>query len=218
MHMREYSNLGFFDQITGALDTFAKGAQQVLQPVQTGVQTFRQYQDIFRGGTSPFNIPALPQIKPPAPSLPATSTIAPPPPSIKPTSLSRSEISNIQSRLKEIGFDPGPIDGLYGPRTEGAIKAFQSAQGLPVTGVANLDLLNRLKPIATQRPSNPVVTGTPQNPVGQGSGALPYRPTPVQQVPVPVPVAVNGGEMPPWLIPAGIGAIALVAVMGGRRR
>jgi len=30
-------------------------------------------------------------------------------------------IKDIQQRLKDIGFDPGPIDGLWGPRTANAI-------------------------------------------------------------------------------------------------
>lgn len=39
-----------------------------------------------------------------------------------------------QSALRNAGFDPGPIDGLWGPRTEAAVRAFQSAQGLSVDG------------------------------------------------------------------------------------
>lgn len=36
----------------------------------------------------------------------------------------------IQTRLKVHGFDPGPIDGLPGPRTSAAIVAFKVAKGL----------------------------------------------------------------------------------------
>ena len=218
MHMREHQ-LGFFDQITKALDTVTKGAQQVLTPIQQGRELFTQYRDAFTGGggTSPFNIPPVPSLAP-IPQLPMTSTAAPQSSfqTIQPTTLSQSEIMTVQTRLKEIGFNPGPLDGLYGPRTESAIKAFQSAQGLPPTGRADLELLNRLKPIATSKPSNPVNTSTPQNPVNQGSGTLPYRPNPVQQVPVPVPVAAPQQGMPQWLIPAAAAGVALIALTGRR--
>lgn len=35
----------------------------------------------------------------------------------------------IQQRLKDLGFDPGPVDGISGPRTEAAISAFKSTIG-----------------------------------------------------------------------------------------
>jgi len=34
-------------------------------------------------------------------------------------------VSGIQARLLNLGYDPGPIDGILGPRTEAAIRAFQ---------------------------------------------------------------------------------------------
>lgn len=36
----------------------------------------------------------------------------------------------IQKALKEKGFDPGPIDGIMGPRTEAAICRFKASEGL----------------------------------------------------------------------------------------
>lgn len=35
------------------------------------------------------------------------------------------EISGIQGRLKNLGFDPGPIDGIAGPRTNNAMHTYQ---------------------------------------------------------------------------------------------
>jgi hypothetical protein len=34
-------------------------------------------------------------------------------------------VSGYQSRLKNLGYDPGPIDGICGPRTRAAVRAFQ---------------------------------------------------------------------------------------------
>lgn len=39
-----------------------------------------------------------------------------------------------QTALQNAGFDPGPIDGLWGPKTEAAVRAFQAAHGLAVDG------------------------------------------------------------------------------------
>ncbi|MGH7766520.1 MAG: peptidoglycan-binding domain-containing protein [Candidatus Binatia bacterium] len=44
------------------------------------------------------------------------------------------EVKKIQQALKEKGQDPGPIDGVMGPKTKEALKAFQQQQGLKVTG------------------------------------------------------------------------------------
>lgn len=43
----------------------------------------------------------------------------------------------IQSRLTSHGFPVGPIDGVIGDKTTAAIKAFQAARGLPVSGKAD---------------------------------------------------------------------------------
>jgi hypothetical protein len=49
------------------------------------------------------------------------------------------EVSRLQARLGDLGFSPGTIDGIYGPRTEQAVMAFQRSRGLPVTGVVGPD-------------------------------------------------------------------------------
>lgn len=42
---------------------------------------------------------------------------------------------DIQNLLLKIGYDPGPIDGIFGLRTEEAIKQFQRNNGLTVDGI-----------------------------------------------------------------------------------
>jgi peptidoglycan hydrolase-like protein with peptidoglycan-binding domain len=46
------------------------------------------------------------------------------------------KIRALQESLKAAGCDPGPIDGLMGPKTRAAIKKFQQANGLEVDGIA----------------------------------------------------------------------------------
>jgi hypothetical protein len=45
-------------------------------------------------------------------------------------------VREIQRRLKRLGYDPGPVDGRFGPRTQAAVGWFQLKHGIPVTGVA----------------------------------------------------------------------------------
>jgi len=47
------------------------------------------------------------------------------------------EVRQLQELLKVAGFDPGTIDGIFGPKTQAALRSYQEAQGLPVTGIAN---------------------------------------------------------------------------------
>ena len=42
----------------------------------------------------------------------------------------------LQARLRHAGLDPGPVDGVFGPRTEDAVKRLQRSGGVAATGVA----------------------------------------------------------------------------------
>jgi hypothetical protein len=44
-------------------------------------------------------------------------------------------IGQAQERLRDLGFHPGPIDGVLGPRTKAALHQYQAQYGLPVTAV-----------------------------------------------------------------------------------
>jgi uncharacterized protein (TIGR02594 family) len=44
--------------------------------------------------------------------------------------MSKSDIRRMQLRLAELGYEPGPADGIMGPRTKSAIIAFKRANGL----------------------------------------------------------------------------------------
>ena len=42
---------------------------------------------------------------------------------------------SVQTRLHRLGFDPGPIDGIRGRRTIGAVKRLQESRGLVADGI-----------------------------------------------------------------------------------
>ncbi|MCC7416650.1 MAG: lytic murein transglycosylase [Acidobacteria bacterium] len=65
--------------------------------------------------------------------------------------LGRAERREVQQRLIELGHDLGQPDGVIGPRTQAAIRDFQSARGLPVDGRAGMRLLRALREGAAKR-------------------------------------------------------------------
>jgi N-acetylmuramoyl-L-alanine amidase len=64
------------------------------------------------------------------------------------------DVAELQTRLAQLGFDPGRIDGIFGPVLESALRDFQRNRGLPVDGTltrATLNDLLRLSSMATDR-------------------------------------------------------------------
>ncbi len=58
--------------------------------------------------------------------------------------LSRAELARLQRRLTARGYDTKGADGIAGPATRDAIRAWQLAHGLPPDGFASRELLVRL--------------------------------------------------------------------------
>jgi hypothetical protein len=54
-------------------------------------------------------------------------------------------VREIQQRLTDLGYEPGPVDGLFGGKTRAAIQAFQRDKGLEPDGLANDSVLDALK-------------------------------------------------------------------------
>jgi hypothetical protein len=56
----------------------------------------------------------------------------------------RNLVRAVQGRLKELGFDPGPIDGIYGPKTKNGIMEFQRFKNLKEDGKISNELIGEL--------------------------------------------------------------------------
>lgn len=54
------------------------------------------------------------------------------------------DVLEAQQRLRANGFDPGPLDGVYGRQTEAAVRSFQAANGLLVDGIIGPSTWSRL--------------------------------------------------------------------------
>lgn len=53
--------------------------------------------------------------------------------------LSGEDVAAVQTRLELLGFTPGKLDGIYGPKTEAAVIAFQANRGIKVDGIVGPD-------------------------------------------------------------------------------
>lgn len=77
-------------------------------------------------------------------------------------------VRELQTLLKSKGFNPGPVDGAFGPKTKAAVLAFQRAQGIAVDGVVGPQTWGKLKgaggPAPTPSPTpGPAAKGTAED-------------------------------------------------------
>jgi peptidoglycan hydrolase-like protein with peptidoglycan-binding domain len=132
-------------------------------------------------------------------------------------------VRGLQRRLAQAGYSPGPIDGIFGPATEHAVRRYQAAHGLPATGVAGPRTIARLHPPPVARPARhrtarPKSTRPRTHPSQRTS--VPRRsshPSPTGQ-----PRGhTAGGTSGDWELPAGIAVGGLLLLTGAwylRRR
>jgi peptidoglycan hydrolase-like protein with peptidoglycan-binding domain len=56
----------------------------------------------------------------------------------------RERVKAVQQALKDKGHDPGEIDGMMGPRTQAALKDFQTKEGLKSSGKLDAETMTKL--------------------------------------------------------------------------
>lgn len=61
-------------------------------------------------------------------------------------------VRELQTLLKNKGFNPGPVDGAFGPKTKAAVLAFQRAQNIAVDGIVGPQTWGKLKGVSAPSP------------------------------------------------------------------
>jgi len=123
--------------------------------------------------------------------------------------LDNDDVAEIQRKLTSMQVFDGKVDGIYGPRTARAIKAFETRMGLPPRGELSRELLNAVRaapvilPAASSRPQpapavqpQPAAVAQPQpapvvQPIVEPAPAAIVA-TPVASLPAPAPLAMTG--------------------------
>jgi peptidoglycan hydrolase-like protein with peptidoglycan-binding domain len=129
----------------------------------------------FQAGTHPAPIfgapvpsaddaaPAVPM--PAARHTPPTPAAAVTPPSVPAITGSagpsqKDLLTGVQTELLRLGRYEGPVDGLYGPKTDFAIREYERAMGRQPTGEATSHMLQTLK--STRAPAAPQAAASAQ--------------------------------------------------------
>lgn len=134
-------------------------------------------------------------------------------------------VRGLQFRLRTLGFRPGPVDGLYGPLTQGAVERFQVARGLLGDGVVGPATMKRLVARAPGRKSSPAGSSRTDRPARHraapeqrtGRDRPPATEAPAARAVAP-PRAAPEPQPSDGLAPelaAGLGALAVALLLGG---
>ena len=73
---------------------------------------------------------------------------------------SRADVTAAQRQLAELGYDPGPVDGVLGKQTRIAIKHFQVDAEVDIDGELTPDMMALLKKAVRRRPAGESSAGT----------------------------------------------------------
>jgi hypothetical protein len=79
----------------------------------------------------------------------------------------REEVMAMQRSLREKGHNPGPADGIVGPRTRAALADYQRKEGLTPSGNWDDDTKSRLGVTAMTAPDKTTMSTTPADPRGE---------------------------------------------------
>ena len=139
----------------------------------------------------------------------------------------------LQLRLRRLGFEPGPIDGIFGPLTQGAVLRFQDAHGLVVDGIVGPLTKKPLLARRLNRPDGREASGKSE-PAGheraghdRAASKPPEPDRPAAAVAPPpdagpdgarasqAPVEPQSGSGPAAGLAAGLGALGMGLLLGG---
>ena len=112
-------------------------------------------------------------------------------------------VKDLQRRLLQLGYRPGPVDGLFGPRTRAATRWFQYKHGLRLTGRANRATLTILRARSDHEPlptTDRTASGGTQSP-DQTAGGTATTESEERAIRSSVPAAADTDSgLPLWLL------------------
>jgi len=114
-------------------------------------------------------------------------------------------VREVQRTLRRLGYGPGPVDGLFGPRTERATLRFQGRAGLVADGIVGRRTLRALRALDARRRAARAERVRADRPP-----SAPARPAPPSAAPVaPAPAVAADAAGPSRTL------IALLALVAG---
>lgn len=108
------------------------------------LKRMNQFKGVSTGGSTPSTPtkPTGPSTKPTKPSgTGSTSTLN----GLLKEGSRGAKVLETQKELKAAGFNPGPLDGIFGPKTQAAVKSFQKAHNLAQDGIVGPKTWGALK-------------------------------------------------------------------------
>ena len=123
-----------------------EGQQRTIAVPWSGVRVFQD-----NGGNMTVSLTSRAASEASPSASPITSTSNPVP---------SNDVASAQQRLKDDGYYAGPVDGVMGPNTEAALRAYQRDHRLSVTGQldppSTRSLMSETSTAAVRTPPNPV--------------------------------------------------------------
>ncbi len=128
-----------------------------------------------------------------------------------------ARVRTLQRRLRRVGESPGSVDGLYGPLTASAVRAFQRAASLTADGLVTRATAAALLRRVTERGSPVPPRQSTRRPTA--APPTPARPSVVQ----PKGIGADGSSNDTawlWVLAAGclLSVIVVVGLLAGRVR
>ena len=126
----------------------------------------------------------------------------------------------LQVRLQRHGLRPGPVDGLFGPRTKAAVERLQRSRGIPVSGVATAKTRRLIAAAPEQQPPERASNEAPAEPNAETPATDGGAPATTLAQPASVERGESGDLTVPAVVLIGLAALLLGLIAGallGRR-